>query len=88
MYLRLEQDVPEAIAHDYAEVDRLFKNNIGLVLHSGDNSNPGMVELCRLAGYRDWQAITVMGWTRTHENEIPTLGDAQMCEIRVEWGGR
>ncbi len=86
MYIRLEGNVDPAVQEDYAEVDRLFKNTIGNIIQSGNGSSPGMVELAGTAGYRDFDTITVKGWTRTHKDQRPTLGDAQMCEIEIRWG--
>lgn len=86
MYLRLERNVPEDIRHDYAEVDRTFKNTIGLILSSGDAGNPGLSELSSIAGYLDWVVLTIKQWTRTTNDDLPTLGDAQMAEIEIQWG--
>lgn len=86
LYIRFEGNVDPDVAEDYAEVDRLFKNTIGSILQSGDVSNPGLVELSGTAGYRDLEQITVKYWARTHKDQRPTLGDAQMCEIAIAWG--
>ena len=86
LYLRFERNVPEEIAHDYAEVDRTFKNVLGEILSSGDADSPGLAELSSLAGYLDWEAIIIRSWTRTQRDDIPTLGDAQMAEVEIQWG--
>jgi hypothetical protein len=86
LFIRFEQNVAPEIAHDYAEVDRVFKNTIGLILHSENESSPGLVELCGTAGYRDFETIVVKYWIRTTNEDLPTLGDAQFFEVEVRWG--
>lgn len=86
LLIRIERDVPNSIRHDYAEVDRTFKNIIGQILQSGDTDNPGLAELNGTAGYRDWERLDFSGPVRTSDDDLPTLGDAQMCEIMVQYG--
>jgi len=88
LYLRLERNVPEAIAHDYAEVDRTFKNVLGAIVSSGDAAEPGLAELGSQAGYLDIDTITVQQWSRTAPDEWPTIGDAQEATVVIGWGGR
>ena len=80
LILKFEQDVPEAIAADPAEIDLRFKNTIGQIID----------DLCNLTlvgvGYLCFERITVdIGPYRTHPDDVPSQGDWQAIEIGVDW---
>lgn len=75
LVVRLEGDVLEAVRHDYAEVDRLFKNTVG-----------GIVDQLAATTAMAISSITVSGPVRTSNDDLPTLGDAQMVELSIAWG--
>jgi len=87
LHVRFEASVPEDIKHDFAEVDRRFKNAIGKIICSGDTGNPGLVELNQLSNYLAWDTIAMTGPVRGNDNEIPGMGDYQECELEIRWGG-
>lgn len=86
LHVRFEQAVSEDIRHDFAEVDRLFKNTLGDIIESGDESNPGVVELNQKAGYLAWESLTLSGPYRSHDNEATGLGDFQEAMLEIRWG--
>ena len=88
LYVWLEQNTPWDTHEDYAETDRLWKNRIGQIIRSSDAAKPGLVELSSTAGYLDWERIEVLDWWRTAKEDYPTLGDAQMCVLQIDWGTR
>ena len=75
LIVRLECNVPAAVRHDYAEVDRLFKNDIGDILDD-------LMEDSSMA----ITSVSVSGPVRTSPADVPALGDAQMCELTIMWG--
>lgn len=86
VYVRLEQDTPAATVDDYEEADRLFKNTIGNIIHSGDTSNPGLWEPSITRQYTQIVAVTLEALYRTQEDEYDTYGDAQAAELSIRWG--
>ncbi len=75
MVVRLEGNVPESVRHDYAEVDRLFKNTVGDILDDLAVVTTMAITL-----------IAVSGPVRTSPLDVTALGDAQMCELAIAWG--
>lgn len=84
--IRFEQDVSTATIRDYEETDRLFKNTVGKIIHSGDTDNPGLWELSITRAYTQLTRITLDSLLRTTEEEYNTYGNAQAAEITVHWG--
>jgi hypothetical protein len=82
--LQLEQDVPEAIKNNPAEIARRFENLIGSVID----------DLCALSGTSDAESYLAFEsikmpepWSRTHPDDHPTEGDAVRAELLIEWSG-
>jgi hypothetical protein len=75
LVVRLEQNVPEAVRHDWAEVDRLFKNTVGDILDDLMVSTAMAI-----------LSVTFTGPVRTMPADVPALGDAQMAELAITWG--
>ncbi len=86
--VRFEQNTPSTSQFDWQEADRLFKNSLGAIIHSGDNSNPGLWELSEQRLYAQITSISLDALYRTSEDEYGTLGDAQAAELSIEWGVR
>jgi hypothetical protein len=77
----IEKHVPPDVADHPAEVDRRFKNDVGILLG----------ELAALAGQANYLAIdeiTAQGPLRSHQDELPTKGDYQQMHFTVSWGAR
>jgi len=86
VYVRLEQDVPGAVLTNYEEADRLFKNTIGGIIHSGDTDNPGLWELSLTRQYAQITQIQLAALYHTAEDEYDTYGNAQAAELAIRWG--
>lgn len=83
---RFERSVPISQQRDPGEADRQFENFIGQLLRSGDQNNPGIVELSGKAGYLNVTQIVDAGPFRSTEDEQPTIGDCQWYFLQLEWG--
>lgn len=86
LHIRFEGNVDEAIEHDYAEIDRLFKNTLGQIIQSDNINTPGLVELNQQAGYLAWDTLTMTGPFRCTENQIRGMGDFQEASFEIRWG--
>ena len=86
VFVRLEQSVPDTSANDWEEADRLFKNTLGSIIHSGDTSSPGLWELSITRQYTQITQIRLEALFRTSPDEYDTYGDAQAAELSIAWG--
>lgn len=81
LVLRLEQDVPQDIAHDMAEIGRRFTNTIGAIWD----------ELKALSGGGGYLAIESIDmpepWGRSAEQDAESMGDFVRVELTITWGG-
>lgn len=82
-------NVESHLENDYPEAYRRFMNNIGSIIHSYEDNNPGLVELLRRCegNYLNWTDIAVESYFRTGTDDQPTIGDAHCCELTIRWGG-
>ena len=79
LHVLLMADVPPKIADDPAELDVRFKNLIGQIMDDlSDLAGKGGYLACR-------RIIFAEGPMRSLEEDIPTLGDYQVAELRLEW---
>jgi hypothetical protein len=86
--VRLIDNVPSELGTNYAEAYRRFLNTVGLILHSGEPHNPGLMELLHDSRYDSLpiQSIRLAVHGRSSSDEQPTMGDWHGCELEVVWG--
>lgn len=84
--VEINQDEPDDIATDYAEVRKQMRIGMGKLLRSLDINNPGLAELAETPGCLFWRRANVVGPVRTEEAELARLGDAQRAWIEIHWG--
>lgn len=68
------------------EEERVMKNAVGTMAMSGDNDNPGLVELSGRPGYMAVRRVLVRGPWRADEDEAQHFGDHFAARFDVEWG--
>jgi hypothetical protein len=87
--IRLEENVDPSLEKNYPEAYRRFLNTIGQIIHSEDQTHPGLVELLGVCGpnYLNFNAIDILDHMRTSTDDAPTMGDAHKCELVIRWGG-
>lgn len=68
------------------EEERIVKNAVGKMAQSGDNANPGLVELAGRPGYMAISRLVIRGPWRSDEDEVPHIGDFWAARFDVEWG--
>lgn len=79
--IELEQDVPELVAGNPAEVAIRFKNSIGAIIDE-------LVGMVATAGYLSFDQVALtLGPFRATEDETTTQGDWQAAVLEVEWSG-
>ena len=86
LQIRFEQNTPGATQTDWEEADRLFKNTLGGIIHSGDTDSPGLWELSITRQYTQLSRVNLDALYRTAEDEYETFGDAQAAVLSVAWG--
>lgn len=79
IHLVIFRNVPTADKDNPSLVDTAFRTVIGSIQDE-------IVALSETAGYLDSNAITLSGPWRTELTELNSIGDAQACELVVEWG--
>ena len=84
--LLFEQAVPDAIKDDPAEVDRRFKNEVGLMICSRDGDKPGLCELSGQGGYLAIEELVAYGPFRSAQDDLATDGDTQQFLVEIKWG--
>lgn len=82
----IEQDIPESIIDDPAEIDLQFRKGLGNLLRSGNVNQPGLAELADIPGEFVARDVRVYGPVRTEEQDVGTLGDAQRVWLEITWG--
>lgn len=68
------------------EADRSVKNELGLIVKSGDHDNPGLAELSGRPGYAAVRRITIRGPWRCDEDEAQHYGDHVAARLDLEFG--
>lgn len=86
IWVRFEDNISTVDGYSFDEGERLFLNNVGQVMQSGDTSNPGLEELSITQQYAEIREQQVQHILRTSDNESDTQGDAIAAEVRVSWG--
>lgn len=71
---------------DPADVLRKFKNELGLIIASGDADNPGLVELAGQAGYLAARQIELDGLGFNEEEEQKAEGIVLIARLWITWG--
>ena len=69
-----------------AAADRQFENMVGLLIQSGNNSEPGLLELSGTAGYLFIRRLALHGPYRVEAKLVQQLGDYQRCFLFIDWG--
>lgn len=84
----LEENVPTELERNYPEAYRRFLNTVGQIIHSEDQTHPGLVELLGICGsdYLNFYKLDVLDHARSGGDEIPTRGDVHQCQIEIRWG--
>ncbi len=77
--LSIEDDVPEAIEDQPAEIAIRWRNHIGTLIGE-------LMDQHGTAGRLAIESIEVQRIYRTEEEEIKTIGDAIAVEMRITWG--
>lgn len=75
----IEKDVPQAIAEEPSEIDRRFKNDLG-VIFSEVLANSGK------AGYLAIERMSMNGPMRSREEVVESMGDYQQAVFDIVWG--
>lgn len=82
-------DTPETIdTADPTANERRIENAAGLICQSGDANNPGLAELSNAGDYLPLTDIRYQGCERIDPQLLPTIGDAMVAYIELEWGAR
>lgn len=86
--IEFEQNVPDDIRNDPAEIDRLFDNRLGSIVYTGKMSQPGLMDLAGVKerGYTDIKELFKDGPWRTAEAELHSKGDASIYYLHITWG--
>jgi hypothetical protein len=80
-----EQNVPTEDLDDPSKVERDFETFVGLVIGSGDGTEPGLYELSGIPGELPATRIVYRGSARTPQEEIQSIGDAQRAWLDIYW---
>lgn len=81
----LEQSVPDADLNDPAKVERDFETTVGLIMGSGNASQPGLYELSGNPGELPATRLVYRGSARTPQEELQDIGDAQRAWLDIYW---
>ena len=86
----LEQNVPDNISGDPGEIDRQFDNFLSDVVFTGNDSQPGLLDLSKIAeqGYTKMATLESDGPARTVEARLNDVGDASQYLLHISWGVR
>jgi len=81
----LGTDFYRLIDGDAGEGDETFRNMMGALLTSGDDENPGLLELAGRPGYLCLVRLQVFGPIVTEPRENPAMGQAHTMRIVTHW---
>ncbi len=71
---------------DPGSVEREFENFIGAVVHTGNSSQPGLLDLAQVAGYLTIREVLEDGPHRSEAEDQAIVGDCWLYFLHVWWG--
>ena len=80
----IEQDRPEDTDNDPGRADREMRVALGHLLRSGDDAQPGLVELVR-AGRMRIQRVSISGPQSQPPEETEAYGECQWMQLTIDW---
>ena len=83
LVIMLEQN---AVGDDEAEVDANFIDLLERMFYTGNDAQPGLMDLTGLADSIAIKTINLEVIARSQPDEIVSFGDAQFARIRIDWG--
>lgn len=83
LIIRLERNTPAG--ETPAEAERSWENLLGRIIQSGDNANPGLVELASDVRYLPIDSVAMIEHSRTDPAHLKAIGDAQRAFLLVNW---
>ena len=84
--LRIEQNVPDDLRNDPGGLGMQIRSDIGNLLASGNESEPGLVELSDIPGNLVIRSAQYHGYARTAETQETDFGDAVQIYLQLGWG--